>query len=295
MTHPSVAHRVRELLEGPATRPLFLEWRRRHFLSPEGFGFYFGVYDSFEAARRSLPANPGFGHEALADEYVNLRSRKVFAYDYPVMWWLARAFGQGAASVLDIGGSVGVHYYAYRSYIDMPAALTWRIVEVPTIAAIGRGLAVERGAAALRFAEDLDEALRGDPAEVWIAAGSLQYMEDGRPAALLGRCAGMPAHLLLNKVPLYGGDDYVCTQNIGDGCFVPVQVSNRERFVQGIEARGYVLRDQWEVHERSLYLPGHPERSFPTFSGLYFARSLAQPFQPAGSAPASVPGEIHGS
>ena len=295
VTDASVAHKVRDLLEGPATRPLLLQWRRRHFLSPEGFGFYFGVFDSFEAARRSLPPNPEFGNEALAQEYVDLRSRKIFAYDYPVMWWLTRAFARGATRVLDIGGSVGVHFYAYRSYMEMPAALVWRIVEVPTIVALGRRVAAERGAAALRFTDDLDEALRGEGADVWISAGALQYMEEGRPDELLRRCATLPAHVVLNKLPLYPGDDFVCTQNIGHGCFAPMWVFNRERFVCGIEALGYVLRDEWDVHERSLYLPGHPERSFPAFSGLYFSHRAATPFPTTGSTPGSVTGENNGS
>jgi hypothetical protein len=119
----SLARRVREWLEGPTTRPLLLSWRRRQFFSPEGFGFYFGLFDSFESARRWLPASPGFSHEALVAEFADQRTRRVFAYDYPVMWWLQRAFGEGASEVLDIGGSVGVHYYAYRSYVDMPAGL----------------------------------------------------------------------------------------------------------------------------------------------------------------------------
>jgi putative methyltransferase (TIGR04325 family) len=290
LTDASVAHRVRDFLEGPATRPLLLQWRRRHFLSPEGFGFYFGVFDSFEAARRSLPSNPGFGNEALAQEYVGLRSRRIFAYDYPVMWWLARAFSRGATRVLDIGGSVGVHFYAYSAYMDMPAALAWRIVEVPAVVNIGRRVAAERGAAALRFTDDLGEALRGEGADIWLSAGALQYMEEGRPDELLRRCATLPAHVVLNKLPLYPGDDFVCTQNIGHGCFAPLWVFNRERFVCGIEALGYVLRDEWDVHERSLYLPGHPERSFPAFSGLYFSLRPTTPFPTTGSPPASVSG-----
>lgn len=295
MTDASVAHRVRDLLEGPATRPLLLQWRRRHFLSPEGFGFYFGVFDSFEAARRSLPPNPEFGNEALAREYVDLRSRKIFAYDYPVMWWLDRAFSQGATRVLDIGGSVGVHFYAYRAYMGMPAALAWRIVEVPTIVTLGRKVAAERGATALHFTDDLGEALRGEGADVWISSGALQYIEEGRPADLLRRSATLPAHVVLNKLPLYAREDFVCTQNIGHGCFAPLWVFNRERLVRGVEALGYVLRDEWAVHERSLYLPGYPERSFPAFSGLYFSRGLAAPFPSAGAPPATISGENHGS
>lgn len=271
MAHTSAAQAVHAFLEGPLTRPALMRWRRRQFLSEEGFGAYFGLFDSFAAARAWLPTNPGFNLGALAAEYVNVRTQQVFEYDYPVMWWLARALGAGARRILDIGGSVGVHYHAYRSYIDMPEALCWRIVEVPVMVAIGQELAAERGCSALSFTADLQEALAMRGIDIWIAAGALQYMENARPAELLQRCASMPAHVLLNRVPLYEGDDFVTAQNIGEGCFAPVQVLNRQRFIRDIEALGYTLKDHWQVYERALYLPGHPERSFPSFSGFYFA------------------------
>ena len=270
-THASAAQIMRELLEGPVTRSALVRWRRQQFLAKDGFGFYFGLFDSFAAARAWLPPNSEFNNDALATEYIEVRTRQVFAYDYPVMWWLDRAFRHGARSVLDIGGSVGVHSYAYRLYIDMPAEVTWRVVEVPAIVSIGRKLAAERGATELCFTDDLDEALSSASAEIWISAGALQYMEDARPSDLLKRSKEMPMHLLLNKLPLYEGDDFVTTQNIGEGCFAPMHVFNRDRLIRAVEALGYTLRDRWAVHERSLYLPGYPERSFPSFTGLYFA------------------------
>jgi putative methyltransferase (TIGR04325 family) len=272
MTAPAnVAQIVRELLEGPVTRSALLRWRRQQFLAKEGFGFYFGLFDSFAAARAWLPPNLGFNNDALATEYVEVRTQQVFAYDYPVMWWLDRAFRHGARKVLDIGGSVGVHYHAYRRYMDVPPELTWRVVEVPAIVPIGRKLAVERDAAGLFFTDDLEGALSNSDAQVWISAGALQYMEDPRPSDLLKRSKDMPMHLVLNKLPLYDGDDFVTTQNIGEGCFAPMHVFNRDRLIGAVEELGYTLRDRWAIHERSLYLPGYPERSFPSFTGLYFA------------------------
>ena len=269
--HANVAQIMRELLEGPVTRSALMRWRRQQFLAKEGFGFYFGLFDSFAAARAWLPPNPEFNNEALATEYVEVRTQQVFAYDYPVMWWLDRAFRDRARSVLDIGGSVGVHYYAYRLYMDMPPEVTWRVVEVPAIVSIGRKLTTERAAAELIFTDNLEAALASAGADVWISAGALQYMEDARPSDLLKRSKEMPMHLLLNKLPLYEGDDFVTTQNIGEGSFAPMHVFNRDRLVRAIEELGYTLRDRWAVHERSMYLPGYPERSFPSFTGLYFA------------------------
>lgn len=268
MAYSSASQVVRQILEGPVTRPALQRWRRQLFFSEAGFGSYFGLFKNFAEAREWLPANPEFDQAALAAEYVNIRTKKVFAYDYPVMWWLERAFRDGANKVLDIGGSVGVHFYAYRRYFELPHSVSWNIVEVPAIASIGREMAKEAEADELRFSDDLRQAL--GRSDIWLAAGSLHYFEDARPNDLLHRCERLPRHILLNKLPLYDGEDYVTTQNIGAGCFSPMHVYNRDSFIEEIEALGYILRDEWQVHERSMYLPGFPERCFPAFSGLYF-------------------------
>lgn len=270
MAYSGAPQIVRQILEGPVARPALQRWRRRRFFSEAGFAGCFGLFKSFAEARSSLPPSPEFDHAALAAEYVDVRTKKIFAYDYPVMWWLERAFRDGATKVLDIGGSVGVHFYAYRRYFEMPKDLSWRVVEVPAIAAIGREMASkpDAEAGALSFAEDLAQALPGN--DIWISAGALHYLDNARPAQLLQQCGQRPRHILLNKVPLYGGEDYVTTQNIGAGCFAPMHVYNRRRFVKEVEALGYTLREQWQVPERSIDLPGFPEHCVPVYSGLYF-------------------------
>jgi len=261
---------VRNALEDSLFRPSPLRQSRERFLSPEGIGSHFGVFESFAAAREWLPPSPEFNLDALAVEYIRVRSKKVYAYDYPVMWWLDRAMRNGATRVLDIGGSVGVHYYAYRRHIAMPEALAWRVVEVPAIVSIGEVMAARQAVTPLTFTTRLEDAIAASRDDVWLAAGAVQYIENGRPDRLLKAGKARPTHLLLNKVPLYGGEDFVTAQNIGNGAFAPVQVYNRDGFIQDIEAMGYTLMDEWTVAERSMRLPGHAERSFPTFTGLYF-------------------------
>lgn len=261
---------VRRLFDGPVARPALLQSKLGHFLSGEGRGIYHGVFATFAEARAWLPRSTEFDHAPLAAEYIDIRSRKVFPYDYPVLLWLLRAFQGGATTVLDIGGSVGVHYYAYRRYIEVPTTMAWHVVEVPTMVAIGRNLSTTSAATALSFTEDLAQAVMSSNSDIWISAGALQYMDDARPRQLLERCVVRPRHILLNKLPLYHGDDFVTTQNIGSGSFAPLHVFNRRRYIQEFEALGYTLWDKWLVPELSLYLPGHPERSLPSFTGLYF-------------------------
>jgi putative methyltransferase (TIGR04325 family) len=267
---------LRNKVAAPLVRSFLSRMRRERFLSADGAGRYHGVFSSFADARRHLPCRgdtPGFEQAPNLVEYVGLRSQTVFAYDYPVMWWLQRAFERGAARVLDVGGSVGVHYYSYGHFISMPRELAWHIVEVPAIVAIGRELAIRNGAGCLSFSGDLDAAVSEKPGDIWLSAGALQYIEDAWPDRLIRMCSVRPKHLLFNKLPLYSGDDFVTIQNVGDGSFVPTNVFNGARFIETIEAIGYRLVDKWDVHERSMFVPDHPERSFPFFSGLCFEDS----------------------
>ena len=272
MPYPSPIQLIRQFLEGPLTRPALMRWRHKRFMSKDGFASYSGVFRTFDQARQSLPASPEFDEESLQEEYVSERTKRVFAYDYPVMWWLAAAFRNGGSRVLDIGGSVGVHFYAYQQFLELPKGLQWTVAEVPAVARVGQRLALERGTGALVFCTDFDEALNQSDADIWIAAGSLQYLEHPSISQLLRQSGSRPQHILLNKLPLYDGDAFVTTQNLGANCFAPVHVFNKAAFIESIVAEGYILKDEWAVFDRSLYLPGFADRSLPCFAGLYFVK-----------------------
>lgn len=252
----------------PAYRRWYLGRERQRFFAEPDRHLCFGVFQSFEQARAWLPKSKEFDDESLAGEFVDVRTRQIFAYDYPVIYWLTRAIGQGARTVLDIGGSVGVHYMAYQRYIEFPPSLTWHVIEVPAMVRIGRELARRKGLAALTFT---DSARAGDArADIWVSAGAIHYIEHGRPDVLLREARFRPRYLLLNKLPLYDGEDFVSTQCLAQDSFAPLYVYNRARFVGRIESLAYELIDQWQVPDRYFFLPGHPEKSFGWYSGLCF-------------------------
>ena len=258
----------RRIKDAPVCRSWYLgRARRRFFTEPEAH-LCFGVFESFEQARAWLPRSKEFDDERLADEFVNVRTQQIFPYDYPMIYWLSRAINDGARTVLDIGGSVGVHFIAYQRYIDYPKSLSWQVIEVPAMTQIGRELARREGLAALTFT---DTAKAGDSeADIWMSAGAIHYIEDGRPDLLLRGARFRPKYVLLNKLPLYDGEDFVSTQGLGPGSFTPLYVYNRARLVDGITSLGYALVDHWQVPERYFFLPGYPEKSFGWYSGLCF-------------------------
>jgi putative methyltransferase (TIGR04325 family) len=253
---------------GPV-RALRRERYRRWFASPAGYAANWGVFATFAEAMASAPARGGFDQPRMADEYAD-RFDRIFAYDDPVLFWLERAMQAGARRVLDVGGHVGVHFYAYRRRLCFPEGFSWCVAEVDAVARAGRARAEAAGERALSFTtsfEDLD-ALRPD---VVLSCGALQYVEEPLLWDVLSRAKQKPAHVLLNKLTVYDGDDFVSLQNIGVG-FAPHWVWNRRRLVERFERAGYALEDTWSVPERRFFLFDDPARSFGPYAGLCFAR-----------------------
>jgi putative methyltransferase (TIGR04325 family) len=259
----------------PAVRAWLHARFHERFLSARGFATYYGVYGSFGEARAQLPTSKEFDSHEVITGLMNERMHRVYPCDYPVLFWLREAFLGGATGVFDIGGSVGVHYYAYRRVLPYPEGLQWIVCEVPSAAAVGRAMAERLDVRELRFVDTLNTADIRLP--VWISAGALQYIEDGDIERLLAECRQPPHWLLLNKLPVYDGDDFVVTQNIGPGIYAPAHVYNRARLVERIRTQGYELADSWEVPERAFYLPGHPDKCFPSFSGFCFRADATPP------------------
>jgi putative methyltransferase (TIGR04325 family) len=166
--------------------PFVRNWLRqraiRKYLSPRGRGFHSGHFETFAQARAWLPPSPEFSHDKFTEEYVNERSRRIWPFDYPVLFWLREAFSAGATSLLDIGGSIGNQYYAYQHYLRYPATLQWRIQELSAFIQQGRDIARQRGADALSFADDWPVAWLDS--DIWMAAGVLEA-----PASLATFCS----------------------------------------------------------------------------------------------------------
>ena len=255
--------------------PVIRTWRNRrqyaHFLSDKGLHSHYGVFNSFAHAREKLPSSRGFDQRELANTYANIKMHRLYPYDYPVIYWLSRAFFEGSTSVFDIGGSVGVHYHAYRRILAYPVDVKWQVSELPAIVQVGRDIAARLGISELSFTDSLQ--MKQVQADVWISSGALQYIEDARPRRLLADCLKRPAHIILNKIPAYDGEEFIVAQNAGRGAYVPSIVYNRSRLINEIESMNYRLVDSWEVPNRNFYLPSHPEKTFDAFSGMYFKKA----------------------
>lgn len=230
---------------------------------------YRGVFSSFAEAAASVPPTrvTGYDNNASAELYRE-RTRRVFLYDYPVMLWLSRLFATGSTSVFDLGGHVGIAYYAYQRYVDYPDAIRWQVLDVPAVNAAG-----EAWAEVHDLRRRLTFTARGadaDQTDIMFAAGSLQYL-DYTLADLLNSLPHPPSHLLLNSVPIHMNTSYFTVQNMGTTC-CPYRVTSEREFIDGLKALGYRVDDRWENPDRRCHIPFHPAHSLDRYFGFYFRR-----------------------
>ena len=251
----------------PVLRNLLDVYYKRKFATT-GFGMALGIFHDFQEAARSAPRSQRVGFD-FAEEATLYQDRllHIFPEDYPVLFWLRPLLHPGVR-VFDFGGHRGTHFYTYAKYLTYPNDLNWTVCEVPAVVTAGQELAKQRDACHLHFTSDFQAA---DGASVFLANGSLQYVDSPMLAGWLAGMPSAPPHVILNKFPIYDGKPYVTLQN-GGVAFHPFHVFNRADFLASLEKLGYQLVDLWPVPTRHGHIPFHREASFPNYSGLYFRR-----------------------
>lgn len=266
----SSLHRVLDrFLETPG----ILHWRMRQHdagFASGRFGGFRGVYRNHDEAAAAAPASLplGYDNEAMASTYRDRISR-VWPADYPMMLWLDKIFRQGIRQVADLGGHVGISYYAYQKYIDYPQNLRWQVIDVPAVADAGRKLAAEIDERrAISFGHDF-AAISGS--ELLFTSGCIQYL----PETLAERLATLqhpPQWILISMLPLHDTDDYWTVQSLFKA-FCPYHIQCKSKFFDDMKAAGYEVVDVWENAEKRCDIAFDPAHSLKSYYGAAFRLS----------------------
>lgn len=259
---------VARLLNLPPVR-----WARhrrfnRRFATPAGGGSCRGVYGSFSEAANSAPAQASLGYDTH-DAAAMYRDRldQVFSADYPVLYWLQRWL-ENVQHVVDLGGHVGVSYFAFRPLLPTIERLYWHVHDVPAVMAAGRLLAAERGASELTFADELADVPTVD---VFLAAGSLQYLETSL-GSLLQHLPTLPRRVLVNKTPTHPRHSFVTLQHIGVS-YCPYRIHSTHALEAELAPLGYRCVDQWDNPDLTCVVPFERDAGPITYRGFAFERS----------------------
>jgi putative methyltransferase (TIGR04325 family) len=266
---------VRIIGAWPGVRHIHYGFHRWQFLAGRNNSGNSGVFSSFEEAMRSAPTSViGYDQTEMADldvyRHANGEFKPMPSTEYPALFWLRPAIEGGACRLFDLGGYVGHVYYQYRDYLDLPDEFSWTIYDLPGITRAGKRIAEERRAKHLRFTNDISAI---GEADIVFAAGSLQYLEEGFLHQALSEAVRLPPHLIIHRTALHPTRSFVTLQSIvkrsGRIAFCAYTVAHRERFIQRLQALGYVQVDAWEK-QRPVEVPLHPECYVETYAGIYF-------------------------
>lgn len=233
----------------PGLRHLREQAYRRHFAENRDDNLFYGLYDSFDAAARDAPGTRPLGYDNAASAELYLPC--LYPHDYPALFWLSRSMDDGLRRIFDLGGHIGLKYFAFRRVLPYPADLHWTVCDVPAVVARGRDLAAARDPDGhLTFTTD---PLDATGHEVLYLSGSLQYLPQ-RLGDLLPALHVRPRRIVLNLTPVHPTQGYITLNSIGTA-ICPYRVMAREDLLHELCALGYVKRDEWENTGKRLSLP----------------------------------------
>jgi putative methyltransferase (TIGR04325 family) len=273
--------RLHSLLDRLLEAPPVAAWRRVRFDASFEKGGYGGVcrgvYSSHAqaaaAAARGIAL--GYDNEAAGKMYLE-RLERVYPADYPMMLWLDHAFEEGARRVFDLGGHVGIAYYAYRRFVHFPADLSWLVHDVPAVMEAGQALARERDSfGQIAFVDEPSAAAEAARADVFFTSGCQQYLEQPL-AERLRSLSRLPTWVLVNLLPLHETADYWTVQSIG-AALCPYHIERRSAFVESMRSLGYTVEDAWENAEKRCEVAFSPEHDLDRYHGMAFRLASTKP------------------
>lgn len=262
------------LIQLPIIRQMLQRRYLREFARPmQGGNRYYGVFPDHARAREfaSGLVAPGiptdYDTEAAGRLYRSELGRLQFA-DYPVLLWLEHLFAAGSRRVFDLGGNIGVAYYALAPRLGWPQGLRWTVHDMPAVMGVGRKVAQREDThGALDFSPDRHDASGHD---ILLVAGTLQYL-DFDLAQLLATLPAPPRHVLVTNTPMHPEREYHTLQNLGVA-ICPYHVFRKPDFIAAMASAGYRLCEEWLNCERRLSVPFHEDVSVEGYSGACFER-----------------------
>ncbi|MET3495090.1 TIGR04325 family methyltransferase [Variovorax boronicumulans] len=237
---------------------------RQKFLNNQDENLFMGSFESFAAAEAGAPPSKdvGYDHASAA----NLYSPQIYFYDYPGLFWLGRSIDAGLTRIFDLGGHIGIKYYAFRRVLSYPDSLRWTVCDVPSVIENGRAVAVQREVTGqLAFTTDYREASGCD---VLYASGSLQYLPV-RIDEMLSTLQAKPKRIVLNTTAVHPERTIYTLNSIGVAV-CPYRIQHHEELLATLTRSGYRKRDAWRNEGKPIEVPFVDGGDKPYYAGCCF-------------------------
>jgi putative methyltransferase (TIGR04325 family) len=230
---------------------------------------FHGVFKTFDEAQASAPLNRPKGYDNAESAALYFGHMQADPYDYPALLWLERSFAAGMNSVFDVGGHIGIKFYAFREHLQFPDELNWRVCDVPAVISRGKTAAIKRDPAKqLSFTSNYSDV---EGFDVLFASGVIQYLPM-TVSQWLAPVAGKPKRIIFNTSAIHPTESYFTLNSIGTA-YCPYRVTAHAEFLTQLEQLGYRMIDQWKTPGKgALHLPLQESYSIAEYSGFVFDR-----------------------
>lgn len=242
------------------------------------------MFETAEEARQDIPDRATDRYDRVNElrrenEDLDALGHAMVDTDYPLLFWLSRAFEPGLR-VLELGGSLGHLFYGLETRAPLPDDARWTIAELPHAVELGQEIAEKKGEQRLSF---IDSAVIADagPCDLFVTAGTLQYMEAGLPDILRGLDT-LPSEVLVHNTPMHPTRGWWTRQNLGV-VEVPYRIYSRANLVEDMADLGYHPTASWG-HDRSAPIPFHLDLEVDGYLGFRFERLAESSGNAAGPA-----------
>lgn len=240
----------------------------RRFATASGnVNYWRGVYGTFEEALAHAPRTKPHGYDNDGSAALYGTRFEPLLKDYPALFWLQRALDDGARSIFDLGGHVGMKYYAFEPLLQRPTGTNWTVCDVPAVVRRGREMAVQRGVATgLSFTDRWQDM---DGLDLLYASGSLQYLPEtlGQMLAALNQS---PQWLVINTTPMHPREEFFTVNGTGTA-FCAYRIAHEERFTRDLLDLGYERLDRWKT-PKHFRIPFHPQQDLDHYVGMCLRR-----------------------
>lgn len=248
-----------------APRPLREARYRRRFLDNRDANLFMGSFDSFAAAEAGAPPRKAVGYDN-AEAARTMYSHQIYYWDYPALFWIGRSLDEGMRSVFDLGGHVGIKYYAFRRLLAYPDDLRWTVCDVPGVVQTGRDIAQQREVTQqLAFTTTQGEASGFD---VLYASGSLQYLPR-RLDEILSALPVKPRRIVLNTTAVHPDRTLFTINSIGFAV-CPYRIQHHDELLRHLVEAGYKRRDAWQNDGKPIEVPFVEGGDKPYYAGGCF-------------------------
>ena len=225
-----------------------------------------GVFDTWDAAAASAPPTRPLGYDNPDSAALYLRHLSVEDWDYPALFWIADSVAKGLRHFADIGGSVGIKYYAFGKFVKFPGELRWRVIDVPAVVARGREFALQRGAPPPGDWSHRRHRRRGRRLRLGLAA---IHCPRRCPKSCFRSCAACAAssstpRRFSTSTPSSSRSTASAPRSAPN---TAVHGSDRLRRTREL---GYRMRDTWRNIGKPMHIPFHPDESLREYTGFCF-------------------------